>query len=160
MTWFIIFLCILLAATEILLTYVYFYSLKIKEQLEYIKANQAALIQEGIAKGKTASLNTSRNVIKGQIAESMLPLLQLKNLGFLPSDMQFFGKLFDYIIIDGYSACKDNNEEIRQVIFADVKTGKAELSEHQESFKRAVNKGKIKFVTLHVDDAGNVSIHE
>lgn len=97
---------------------------------------------------KQLSVNTSRSVIKGQLAEQLYPMLA--GCKYLPSDMKFFGSPFDYIIIDGYTDAKDDSGEIREIIFADIKQGNSRLSAHQKKIKDAIEAGRVRWETIHI----------
>lgn len=101
------------------------------------------------AQGKNA-VDTSRRVLKGKIAEQMLPLMH--QCPYLPSDMRFIGDPFDYIVIDGYTDAKDGSGEIKGVILLDVKTGQAKLSPHQRSIRDAVLDKRVSWRTLQIGE--------
>lgn len=109
-----------------------------------------------IRKQRENAVNTSRRVLKGQLAEQMFPVIQQHVYGYTLGDMQFIGKLFDYIIVDGYTEAKDEGGEIRKVIFLDIKTGNAKLSAHQEKLKRAIQEGKVEWKTITITDSGKM----
>ena len=52
----------------------------------------------------------SRYVLKGKIAEHMVPLFS-DVFPFDPSDARFIGAPIDYLIFDGYTAVKDDKSE-------------------------------------------------
>lgn len=99
-------------------------------------------------KNAEKSLSTQRAVIKGQLAEQLYPISQ--QCPYILSDMKFIGMPIDYIIFDGYTECKDGCGEIREIIFADIKTGKATLSAHQRSIRDAVNAGRVRWETINL----------
>lgn len=94
------------------------------------------------------SVSQSRSTIKGQLAEQLYPILP--GCKYLTSDMKFFGAPFDYIIIDGYTEAKDDNGEIREIIFADIKQGNSRLSSHQKKIRDAIEAGKVRWETIHI----------
>ena len=93
----------------------------------------------------------SRYVIKGKIAEHMVPMVP-EVFKHNPSDARFIGAPIDYLIFDGYTAVKDgeSDEEIT-VILADIKTGNATLNRTERKIKEAVEKGRVKWETIQID---------
>ncbi len=109
-----------------------------------------------IRKDKDNAIRLSRNVNKGHLAETMFPILQKAIYGYHLYDMIFVGKLFDYVIVDGYSDAKDNGGEIRKIIFLDIKTGNAQLSAHQDKLKKAIEQGRVEWKTVVINDRGKL----
>lgn len=103
------------------------------------------------------SLDTQRSVIKGKIAEEMFPLLMNLFYGYKLADFKFMGgDPIDYIIFEGLS-----ENQIKSIIFVDVKTGNAKLTERQEVIKFIVNSCNspyIKWITFRIGDDGYVSV--
>jgi predicted Holliday junction resolvase-like endonuclease len=93
----------------------------------------------------------SRYVLKGKIAEHMVPLLS-DVFKYDPSDARFIGAPIDYLIFDGYSAVKDNNsDDPITVILADIKTGNATLNRTERKIKEAVEAGRVRWETIQLD---------
>ena len=102
----------------------------------------------GIRKDAT---DRSRVVLKGKIAEHMVPLIG-EIFRYEPSDARFIGAPIDYIIFDGYTRVKDDNsDEPITVVLADIKTGKAKLNKTERRIKQAVEAGRVKWETIQVD---------
>lgn len=116
------------------------YSKKVKEE-------------EGVIKQSVQrSLNTQRSVIKGQIGEQMFPYIMYTFYGYKLADFNFFGgKPIDYVVFPGMS---ENNTQ--EIIFADVKTGNAKLTETQERIKYLIEIGKVRWITFRISDDGYV----
>jgi predicted Holliday junction resolvase-like endonuclease len=93
----------------------------------------------------------SRYVLKGKIAEHMVPMVP-EVFKHNPSDARFIGAPIDYLIFDGYTAVKDgeSDEEIT-VVLADIKTGNAKLSRTEKKIKEAVEQGRVQWETIHID---------
>ena len=93
----------------------------------------------------------SRFVLKGKIAEHMVPLLQ-DVFTYEPSDARFIGAPIDYLIFDGYTRVKDGgSDEPITVILADIKTGGARLNKTERKIKEAVEAGRVRWETIHLD---------
>lgn len=88
------------------------------------------------------AIEESRNVLKGKIAEQLVPLLQ--DFRYNLADARFIGAPIDYIIFDGMS---DNKTKF-DIIFADVKKGNATLTLRQEKIREAVDAKRIKWETI------------
>ncbi len=128
-----------------------YYVLQKIQQKEIIREyeNQIQILkekhQQDLKEAKNRSLDGSRAVIKGKIAEQLAPVLP--NFKYLPSDARFIGDPVDYIIFNGYTSIKDNSgqEGNLEVVILDVKTGKSELSQLQQAIAQAINAGRIRF---------------
>lgn len=97
------------------------------------------------------SVNTSRAVLKGKMAEQFAPILP--EFQYLPSDAKFLGDPVDYVVFDGYTDFRDGDgtaEDI-EVILLDIKSGGARLSKGQQAIAQAVREGRIRFETLRID---------
>jgi len=93
----------------------------------------------------------SRYILKGKIAEHMVPLVP-EVFKHDPSDARFIGAPIDYLIFDGYSAVKDgNSDEDITVVLADIKTGNAVLNRTERKIKEAVEAGRVRWETIQID---------
>jgi predicted Holliday junction resolvase-like endonuclease len=93
----------------------------------------------------------SRYVLKGKIAEHMVPMYR-EVFKYDPSDARFLGAPIDYVIFDGYTAAKDNkSDELITVVLADIKTGNAKLNRTERKIKEAVEQGRVRWETIHLD---------
>ncbi len=109
-----------------------------------------ANLTEHNKQAKKASLNTSRLVIKGKVAEQLAPFLP--GFHYLPSDARFLGDPIDYVVFDGYSEFKDGQTtaEDLEIVFLEVKTGQAKLTPHQRALSRAIAAGRVRFETVRI----------
>ncbi|MBD2487780.1 Holliday junction resolvase-like protein [Aulosira sp. FACHB-615] len=101
--------------------------------------------QQALKDAKNRSIDGSRAVIKGKIAEQLAPVLP--NFKYLPSDARFIGDPVDYIVFNGYTDLKDNGgvESNLEVVILDIKTGNASLSQFQQAIAKAINAGRVRF---------------
>ena len=90
---------------------------------------------------KILSQKKSSEVRLGRIGEQMSPFFQ--SWPFDPSGFRFLGNP-----IDGIQFTDD------AVIFIEIKTGKARLTDSQKTVKRLVKEGKIGFATFRVSEDG------
>lgn len=91
------------------------------------------------------SIQTSRAVVKGQLAEQMFPLSI--ECPFMLADMKFFGQPIDYIVLDGYS-----NGTIKEVVFVEIKTGNARLSSIQRSLRDCITDKRVAWATVNIKE--------
>lgn len=102
-------------------------------------------------KARAESVKKSKEVIRGQVTEQLVPVLPGFPYNF--SDVKFFGQPFDYVIFDGMTEFRDGNKEKEiSIIFADVKTGSSVYSPVQNAIKKAILAGRIKVETFNVKD--------
>jgi predicted Holliday junction resolvase-like endonuclease len=114
------------------------------------------------AKRLAASLDkrdgTARATIKGQIAEQIAPMLP--GFPFTPSDFRFLGQPIDFIAYVGLTEAKEGLGDIKEVVIGDIKMGSARLSPHQQMIKRAVDEGRVRWETIHLDREFRVRGHK
>jgi len=107
--------------------------------------------KQALLDAQKRSVNTSRAVLKGKMAEQFAPILP--EFQYLPSDAKFLGDPVDYVVFDGYTDFRDGNgtaDDI-EVILLDIKSGGARLSKGQQAIAQAVREGRIRFETLRID---------
>ena len=107
--------------------------------------------QQALLDAQKRSVNTSRAVLKGKMAEQFAPILP--EFRYLPSDAKFLGDSVDYVVFDGYTDFRDGDgtaEDI-EVILLDIKSGGARLSKGQQAIAQAVQAGRVRFETLRID---------
>lgn len=151
MTWFLLILAFLLGMTTSYLILVNTRNGKIKSEYEQRIAQLQQQHQEEIIQAQKRSVNTSRAVLKGKIAEQFAPILP--EFDYLPSDAKFLGDPVDYIIFDGYSEFREglrSADEI-QIILLDIKSGNARLHQGQQAIAKAIQQRRVSFQTLHID---------
>lgn len=91
------------------------------------------------------AVKRSKAVISGQVTEQIAPFLP--NFPANPSDARFIGKPVDFIVFSGLS----ENEKIDEILFVEVKTGKSLLSEREKEVKKAIEKGKVRYVEYRIN---------
>ena len=91
------------------------------------------------------AVKRSKAVINGQVAEQIAPCLP--DFPANPSDARFIGKPVDFIVFSGLS----ENEKIDEILFVEVKTGKSLLSEREKEVKKAIEKGKVRYVEYRIN---------
>lgn len=123
----------------IILTYFWFKSRISLEVKRYIQENEERIRRE--------TLERSRTVLKGKIAEEIATILP--EFPYNPADCRFIGNPIDYIVFDGYTKIKDEGKGDLQIIFLEVKKGeKTELTKEEKAIKSCVEKKNVTWRTL------------
>ena len=93
-----------------------------------------------IKKERQDAINRSRAVIAGQMTEQVAPFLE----GFPcnPAHARFIGKPVDFIAFPGLM----ENDEVREVLLIEVKTGTSTLSSREKEVKKAVEQGRVRYI--------------
>ena len=107
--------------------------------------------KQALLDAQKRSVNTSRAVLKGKMAEQFAPILP--EFQYLPSDAKFLGDPLDYVVFDGYSNFRDGDGDAEdiEVILLDIKSGGARLSKGQQAIAQAIREGRVRFETLRID---------
>ena len=87
----------------------------------------------------------SRAVLGGQFSEQLAPYLP--DFGYLPTECRFMGKPIDFIVFKGM-----DNKKIEEVVFVEVKSGKAKTNKHENNLKEAIEKGRVRWVEYRVPE--------
>ena len=96
---------------------------------------------------KTSNIK-SRSILRGKNAEHYVPFSDDFLEEFSPSDAKFLGNPIDYVIFKNASKITDKEEADIEIVFADVKTGKSQLTKLQRCIKKAVEEGRISWRTF------------
>jgi len=72
---------------------------RIKAEYEQYIAELEREHQKALTHAQKRSVNTSRAVLKGKMAEQLAPILP--EFQYLPSDAKFLGDPVDYVVFDG-----------------------------------------------------------
>ena len=104
---------------------------------------------ERMRKRVEKSLNTQRSVVKGKVWEQIAPYLP--EFEYNPADARFVGDPIDYVIFSGMS---DGDGPV-EVIVADIKTGRAQLSGNQRRIREAIEGGHMSFKLIRLHDRGS-----
>lgn len=125
--------------------------IQLRHRIAMVEKEFAKTWAETEASVRKDAADRSRYVIKGKIAEHMVPLFR-DVFKHNPSDARFIGAPIDYLIFDGYTAVKDgkSDEEIT-VVLADIKTGNAQLNRTERKIKEAVEAGRVRWETIRMD---------
>ena len=124
---------------------------RIKAEYEQYIAELELEHQQSLIAAQKRSVNTSRAVLKGKMAEQLAPIMP--EFQYLPSDAKFLGDPVDYIVFDGYTDFRDGEGEAEdiEVVLIDIKSGGARLTKGQQAIARAVQEGRVRFETIRID---------
>ncbi|MCO8081427.1 MULTISPECIES: Holliday junction resolvase-like protein [Acinetobacter] len=124
---------------------------RIKAEYEQYIAELELEHQQSLIAAQKRSVNTSRAVLKGKMAEQLAPIMP--EFQYLPSDAKFLGDPVDYVVFDGYSDFRDGEGDAEdiEVVLIDIKSGGARLTKGQQAIARAVQEGRVRFETIRID---------
>jgi predicted Holliday junction resolvase-like endonuclease len=89
------------------------------------------------------AVQRSLAVTTGKVHEQLVPYLP--EFGFNPKDVRFLGSPVDLVVFDGLSA-----GDVQRVVFLEVKTGGAPLTERERQVRRAIEARAVEWVELRV----------
>ena len=124
---------------------------KIKAEYEQYITELEMEHQQALVHAQKRSVNTSRAVLKGKMAEQMAPIMP--EFRYLPSDAKFLGDPIDYIGCDGYTDFRDGDGQAEdiEVVLIDIKSGGARLTKGQQAIAQAIREGRVRFETIRID---------
>jgi predicted Holliday junction resolvase-like endonuclease len=112
-------------------------------------ARRVQTLREDAARSGTRS----QAVLRGQIAEHLVPLSAADEWGFDLADARFLGQPIDFIVFDGYTDVRaGRRSRLEEIVFVDVKTGHAALSTVERRIRTCVEAGRVRFLSLHASD--------
>lgn len=124
---------------------------RIKAEYERYIAELELEHQQALTHAQKRSVNTSRAVLKGKMAEQLAPIMP--QFEYLPSDAKFLGDPVDYVVFDGYTDLRDGEgrpEDI-EIVLMDIKSGGARLTKGQVAIAQAIQAGRVRFETVRID---------
>jgi predicted Holliday junction resolvase-like endonuclease len=124
---------------------------RVKAEYEQYIAELELEHQQALISAQKRSVNTSRAVLKGKMAEQMAPIMP--EFQYLPSDAKFLGDPVDYVVFDGYTDLRDGEgrAEDVEVVLIDIKSGGARLTKGQQAIAQAIRDGRVRFETVRID---------
>lgn len=88
------------------------------------------------------AVERSRAVTTGKITEHLVP--HLPNFNYNPKDARFVGSPVDFVVFDGLN--DEESDQIRNVVFIEVKTGASALTKRERLVRNAIRAGRVKWV--------------
>lgn len=90
----------------------------------------------------------SQAVTLGKVTEHLVPYLP--NFDYNPKDVRFIGSPVDFVIFDGLNDEEEN--QIRNVVFVEIKTGVSALSRRERLVRDAIRDGRVRWVEWHASN--------
>jgi len=101
--------------------------------------------EKQIPQHRKEAILKSRAVLGGHFSEQLAPYLP--DFEYLPTECRFVGKPIDFIVFKGM-----DEKNINEVVFVEVKSGKAKLSSSERKLKEAIEKKKVKWVEYRIPE--------
>jgi hypothetical protein len=108
---------------------------------------------DDVSRARKDSVAKSRVATLAGASERVAPLLP--DFPFDPADVQWIGGTVDCVVWDGLTS----DDEI-EVVFLDVKTGKAVLSQRQRRIRKAIEAGRVRFEVFRPQLVAELPSHE
>jgi predicted Holliday junction resolvase-like endonuclease len=105
-------------------------------KLRYTRAIREDAVQRSLA------------VTAGKVHEQLVPYLP--EFGFNPKDVRFLGSPVDLVVFDGLSA-----GDIQRVVFLEVKTGGAALTEREKQVRAVIEARQVAWAELRLARGGS-----
>jgi predicted Holliday junction resolvase-like endonuclease len=80
----------------------------------------------------------SRAVLSGMFSEQLAPFLP--DFNYNPTECRFIGKPIDFICFKGL-----DGKNVEEIVFVEVKSGNAKLSNSEKKLKEAIEKKKVRW---------------
>ncbi len=87
------------------------------------------------------AVSKSKSVVTGQVNEKIAPILPDFPYNF--RDLIFVGKWVDYIVFDWL-----NENNLKQIVFLEIKTWKSNLNKNEKSIKNAIDNKNVSYEIL------------
>lgn len=100
-------------------------------------------LPDRLARERGDAVKRSRAVLSGQAAEQLAPWLA--GFPFDPSECRFIGAPVDFLAFRGSASGR-----IEEVVFVEVKTGTASLSQVERSLRDAIEARRVRWVEYRV----------
>ncbi len=94
--------------------------------------------EEALPDYRKEAIMKSRAVLGGQFSEQLAPFLP--NFKYLPTEARFIGKPIDFLVFKGM-----DEKKIDEVVFVEVKSGKAKLNQHEQNLKDTIDKKRVRW---------------
>lgn len=100
----------------------------------------------GIISGERQdAIKRSRSVLGGLFSEQIAPYLP--GFPYSPTECKFLGKPVDFVVFKG----ADQNE-IKEVVFLEIKSGNSQLSKQEKNLKETILQKKVKWDEYRVEN--------
>ena len=93
---------------------------------------------------RTDAVKRSQSVTRGKVTECLIPYFP--DFPYNPKDARFLGTPVDLIVFDGLS----DADEVENVVFIEIKTGKAAaLSKRERAVRECIKAGRVQYTIIH-----------
>jgi predicted Holliday junction resolvase-like endonuclease len=99
------------------------------------------------------AIGKSQSVTIGKMTEHIVPYLP--GFRFNPADARFIGSPIDFVVFDGLS-----DDDVKKIIFIEIKTGSSNLSTRERSVRNAVQDKNIEWLEIKVNLENSEIIQE
>lgn len=89
------------------------------------------------------AIRRSSAVVSGKVSEHLAPYMD--GFPFNPKDARFLGTPIDFLVFDGMS-----EDDVREVVFLEVKTGGSSLTTRERRVRDAVLEGRVSWKEFRV----------
>lgn len=93
------------------------------------------------------AVERSRATVKGQLSEQIAPLLPGFPKDLKASEARFLGKPVDFLFFKGM-----DEEDITDVVFLEVKTGKSSLNDNQKTLRDAIQGKRVEWRVYRISE--------
>ena len=102
--------------------------------------------KQRISEERQDAIDRSRANLGGQFAEQLAP--HFPHFPYNPNELRWLGKPIDYVVFKGM----DTND-IQEIVFLEIKSGKSQLNDHQRQIRTLVEEKKVRWEMYRVDEA-------
>lgn len=99
------------------------------------------------------AIDKSASVTMGKMTEHIVPYLP--GFGFNPADARFIGSPIDLIVFDGLG-----NDDLRKIVFVEIKTGASTLSTRERLVRDAINAKNVEWMEVKANLEGPDIVHK
>ena len=98
------------------------------------------------ANNNSSSKKKSRSILGGLFSEQVAPFLDIFPVDLKASEARFIGKPVDFIVFKGL-----DEQNITEVVFVEVKSGKSQLTTNERSLEKAIKEKHVDFKIIRID---------
>jgi predicted Holliday junction resolvase-like endonuclease len=115
------------------------------QQREIAKQEAQVLLQQWIDENSKSirqdAIQRSQSVITGKVTEHFIPFLP--EFTFNPKDARFIGSPVDFVVFDGL-----DEDNLREILFIEVKTGSSSLNKRQRYIREAIQTNRVRWIEM------------
>jgi predicted Holliday junction resolvase-like endonuclease len=95
---------------------------------------------------RSDAVQRSQAVTRGKVTEHIVPYLP--GFDFDPKDIRFLGTPIDLIAFKGLNS---STEDVEEIVFIEIKTGRSALSSRERAVRRAVEEKRVAWRIINTD---------